>query len=289
MMDALLEWMSYRHHGRIADLPESLLGERIPRTVVERMSVLGHVEFADKDRWRIAPPVLAGVSQSGDLLKAILCGARTTGFLSRLRASCERHGAVVSTAHRADMPALIDVTSSRCSALTVAADETGAVFQIDSPIALLACTPAVQDWPRTPCAMVRGRVETVYRFSRSKLEWVESTLDQARDSENGFFRIKRDWDWVSIIKMGSDRSAYIDDHAGRLIVARKVKAASWDTNTRTFSVPKQLAPPRLITRALAICSGKPPNHDPASGRVRFADVPAEVVKLTLAITGLRLS
>ena len=253
------------------------------------MSVLGHIELNNMNRWRIAPPVLAAVPTNSQFSNAILSGARTAGLLSRLRAACHRHGAKVVTSPLVDMPALISVTSSNYSGLSAVADEAGAVFQANSPLALLACTPTIQKWPRTPCAMVNGRVDTARRFSRSKLDWVDSTLDEAKESKHGFFRIQRDWDWVSIIKMGSDKSAYIDDHAGRLIVAQRVKAASWDLKTETLSIPAQLFPPRLIARALAICSGKPPDYDQTNRRIRFSSVPVEVVKLALSVTGLRLS
>ena len=289
MTDLLLEWMSFRGTGRVADLPPDLVGQESGRWIVETLTVLGHVEFVDKDRWRIVPPVLAGLPANGKSWDAVLCGARTSGLLSRLEASCGRHGAEMVTVPIADGPALIRVSSPRCSGLEAAADEAGVALQRNSAFTLLACTPAVKEWPRVPCPMVGGRVDTVRRFSRSRIGWTNSTLDEAKDSRGGLFRIKRDWDWVSIIKMGAESSAYIDDRAGRLIVAAKLKAASWDSELGTFSVPGQLFPPRVIARALSMCTGRPPRFDKAKRRICFDNLPHEVVTLTLAVTGLRLA
>ena len=289
MMDVLLEWMSFRGTGRIADLPPDLVDEGSRRQIVETLAMLGHVEFMSRDIWRIAPPVLAGLPTNGVSWDAVLCGARTSGLLARLRAACGRFGAEISMSHAADGPTNFRVSSSRCSALEAAADEAEITFQRNSAFTLLACTPTIREWPRTPCAMVSGRVETVRRFSRSKLGWLDSSLDEARELQRGFFRIKRDWDWVSIIKMGAEKSAYIDDRAGRLIVAAKLKVVSWNPELGTFSIPRRLFPPRLIARALVLCEGTLPHFEQTSGRISYANVPLEIVRLALAITGLRLT
>ena len=288
MTDVLLEWMSFRGSGRVADIPPDLIGEGSARWVVEELAILGHVEFVESNSWRIAPPVLAGLPTNGKLAgEAVLCGARTAGVLSRLRAACGQHGVAVSLPPVSGGPAVIRVSSSRRSALKAAANEAGLGFQGNAAFTLLACTPAIREWPRKPCPMVSGRVETVRRFSRSKLRWVDSTLDEARESQRGFFRIMRDWDRVSIIKMEAEKSAYIDDRAGRLLVAAKLKAASWDPEEGTFSIPSQLNPPRVIARALAMCAGTLPYFDQTSKRISFESVPLEIVRLALGITGLR--
>ena len=289
MTDILLEWMSFRGSGQVADLPPDLVGERSGRRMVESMAVLGHVEFVDRDAWRIAPPVLAGLPANGQSWDAVLCGARTSALRSRLGAACGRHGAEISMSRAADVPELIRISSPSCSALEAVAGEAGVLFQRDSAFTLLACIPSVKEWPRTPCPMVSGRVDTVRRFSRSRIGWTNSTLDEAAESRGGLFRIKRDWDWVSIIKMGTDKSAYIDDRAGRLVVAAKLKAALWDAELGTFSVPGQLFPPRVIARALSMCTGTPPYFDKENRRVCFSGVPPGVARLALEITGLRLA
>ena len=289
MTNVLLEWMSFRGTGRVADLPTDLVDEGYRRRIVETLAVLGHLEIVEKDIWCIAPPVLAGLPANGPSWDAVLCGARTSELLSRLGVACGRHGAKISRSRVADGLALIRITSSSCSSLEAAARESGVAFQRNSAFTLLACTPTVREWPRTPCPMVSGRVDVVRRFSRSKLDWVDSTLEEAKESQSGFFRIKREWDWVNIIKMGTEKSAFIDNRAGRLIAAANLKAASWASEPGVFSVPRQLFPPLLIARALAMCTGEPPYFDNATRRVCFNGVPPELARLALAIIGLKLA
>lgn len=135
--------------------------------------------------------------------------------------------------------------------------------------------------------MVAGRVATVRRFSRSKVGWVVTTLAEAAAAKAGFFRIKRDWDWVSILKTGVNECAYIDDRAGRLAAVAKLKAAAWEPATRTFSLPNQLYPPATVARALALCTGSLPRFE--ARRIVFADIPPEILRLALTIMGLRLA
>ena len=289
MTDALLEWMSFRSNGRVKDIPPSLIGKAPAHRIVEDFAVLGHVEFIDRSSWRIAPPVLASLPVGGQHFEAVLCGARTDGLLARLRATCRQQGAELFVSAIADKPPLVRVSAPACSVLAATAKEMGIAFQRNSAFTLLACTPTVWEWVRVPCAMVTGRVETVRRFSRSKIDWVDSTLGEARESRGGFFHIKRDWDWVSILKMGPTKPVYIDNRVGRLIVSAKLKVAAWDPQEGTFSLPRQLFPPRVIARALSLCTGTPPYLDEAAGRICFANVPLEIVRLALATTGLRLA
>ena len=289
MKDVLLEWMSFRGTGRVTDLPEDLIGGESPRKIVEALAVLGHVEYIDSNRWRIVPPLLAGLPEDGLVSTAVLCGARTAALLSRLKTGCAERGAEVVESPAANGPDVVRVSSPSDSVVSMVAKEMRLAFQRNSAFTLLSCTPAIRNWPRAPCPMVSGKVETVLRFSRSKLDWVDSTLDEARGSQRGFFRVRRDWDWVSIIKMGSEKSAYIDDRAGRLIVAEKLKVVSWDAEHQEFAVPMQLFPPRLIARALTMCTGIPPSYDEAHRRICFSGISIEVAKLALAITGLRIA
>ena len=289
MKELLLEWMSFRGRGRVTDLPENLIGGESARKIVEALAVLGHVEPIGSNQWRIVPPCLAGLPEDRPVYRAALCGARTPGLLSRLKTVCAEHGAEVLESPTATGLDLVRVSSPRCSVVSTVAEAMGLAYQRSSAFTLLACIPAIRDWPRIPCPMVSGKVDTVLRFSRSRLHWVSSTLDEARESHSGFFRVRRDWDWVSIIKTGSDESATIDDRAGRLIVAAKLKVVSWDAEQRQFAIPIQLFPPRLIARALTMCTGTPPSYDEEDRIVWFTGVPVEVARLALAIIGLRIA
>ena len=119
--------------------------------------------------------------------------------------------------------------------------------------------------------------------------WVESTLAEATAAKAGFFRIKRDWDWVSLLKTSATECAYIDDRAGRLAAAAKLKAVSWTADSQTLDLPGQLFPPGPIARALTLCTGFLPRYEAASRRISFSGIPPGILRLTLANTGLRLA
>lgn len=260
------------------------------RRMVDNLAMLGHLEIVNGMSWRIAPPVLAGLpSDRADGPCAILCGARTPGVLTSLGTACRSAGAQMTVTVVPDRPSIVRVTAASKTALASAAAEAGIPLQRETAFTLLACLPTIRNWLRTPCPMVAGRVHTVRRFSRSKVRWVSSTLAEATDAKAGFFRIKRDWDWVSILKTGVTDCAYIDDRAGRLAVAYRLREARWNAHSRTLSLPSQLYPPGTIGRALTLCTGSLPQFDATSHQVSFSGVTPEILRLTLAITGLRLA
>jgi hypothetical protein len=287
MTDRALEWMSYRRSGKIGDLPGELIGTAGERRFVDDAVTLGHVEWTAPNAWQIAPPVLAGLPRDRDSA-AVLCGARTPKLLASLAAACSAAGTRLSATDYGDRPASVMVVAASQELLADAAARAGVLLQTDAALRILACTPSVRLWPRTPCPMVQGRVETVRRFSSSKMHWVPSTLAEAAAASAGFFRIQRDWDWVSIIKSSAKDAALIDDRAGRMAAASKCKVVRWTADSRTLSLPAQLYPPGIMARGMALCSGVLPRFDRESRQIAFAGVRPEHLRLFLALTGLRL-
>jgi hypothetical protein len=290
MTDRLLEWMSFRRSGRVGDIASHLAHAGAIRRSVDDLATLGHIELLPGADWKIAPPVLAALPGRPDGgASAVLCGARTPGVLASLASACASAGVQLDTQAAAARPSVIRVMASSNSGLAAAASAAGIPLQHDAALTLLACTPAIRDWPRTPCPMVAGRVETVRRFSRSRIGWIASTLAEATTARSGFFRIKRDWDWVSLLKTDVSECAYIDDRAGRLAAAAKLKAAAWTASSGALDLPGQLYPPAPIARALTLCTGFLPQYDAANRRISFSGVPPELLRLTLATTGLKLA
>jgi hypothetical protein len=289
MSDELLEWMSYRGQGRIDDLPYTV-GGTSPRRAIENLSVLGHMEMPTPLTWRIAAPCLAELPfDPGGRHAAVLCGARTPGVLDRLSAACKAGNGVAVTAAGNGYPSIVEIECGSRSGLRRLAALAGIPLQDNAAFTLLACLPAILFWPRQPCPMIGGRVKAVRRFSREQLQWVEASLDEAVATRMGLFRIQRDYDWVSLLKSAQSESAYIDDRAGRLLVAAKLPAVSWDRATLSLRLPLQLVPPASIARALALCTGRVPQFDGKARQVVFEGVNAAMLRLTLCITGLRLT
>jgi hypothetical protein len=287
MTGLALQWMSFRRSGKIADLSADLTGGVGGHRFVEDLVILGHAERTGADGWRIAPPVLAGLPREAGTA-AVLCGARTPALLESLEKACCTAGTQVESVQQGTVPATITVTASSLDALTQVAEAAGVPFQAEAGLHVLACTPSIREWPRTPFLMVEGKVDVVRRFSRSRLRWVASTLAEATDKANGFFRIKRDWDWVSLLKSGPSESSLIDDRAGRLAIAAKCKVACWSREGGVLTLPVQLFPPSVMARGLVLCSGHPPIFDRDTMRISFLGLQPKHLTLALALTGLRL-
>lgn len=285
MTDALLEWISFRQTGRLDDLPVERRG-----ITISNLSALGHIEIIGGSAWRVAPPTLASIpDESSAGFSAVLCGARTAGVVRKLHAACQNAGAAIQNIAQDDNPARILVTAPSTRDLTQIAAQAGILFQSNAGYTLLACLPSIGAWPRRPCEMPGGKVGTVKRFSGSEARWLPSTLEKVQSSAKGFYRVQRDWDWVSVLKQGAGDCAYIDDRAGRLLTAAKRRHVSWTAETRKLSLPAPLFPPAYITRALVLCSGLLPDFDRGTGRISFSNVTPEMLRLALAITGLRLA
>jgi hypothetical protein len=287
MSDLLLEWMSFRRSGDVDDIPEELLERSRTDRLAEDLATLGHLEITTRTSWQIAPPVLAGLPRDmGGEARGVLCGARTAGLLAKLEKACRETGVEMESAPQEKRPSVVLVRAATESDLMNLGARAGLPFQRDAAFTLLACLPTLAAWPRTPCPMVSGRVDIVRRFSRSKLTWIESSLRDATRAKAGLFRIKRDWDSITILKSSEMDCARIDDRAGRLMLAAKRRVARWDSKTRTLSLPLHLYPPIIIARAFTLCSGGLPTL--RDRRVHFGGVTPGVLGVSLASLGLRL-
>lgn len=289
MGDTLLEWLSYAVQGRIDDLPACPVNG--PRyKLMDRLVTLGHVEMLTASTWRVAPPCLAELPvRLAGRHAAVLCGARTRGVLTRLSAACATGTGSLMISEVTGLPAIVEVECLTRSDLRHIAMLAGIPLQDDAAFTLLACMPAIAAWPRQPVPMISGHVRDVRRFSREQLQWVTATLEEAIAAKNGLFRIQREYDWVSLIKLGANESATIDDRAGRLVAAAKLRAVVWEQATQALRMPTQLIPPTPITRALTLCTGRLPSLDKKNHQLTFEGVNAAMLRLTLAITGLRLT
>lgn len=287
MTDLALQWMSFRRSGKIADLGGDLTGSVDGRRLVDDLVSLGHAESTGTDGWRIAPPVLAGLPRDAGTA-AVLCGARTPTLLESLDRASAAAGAQMRSVQQGTVPATITVTAPSVDALAQAAETAGVPFQAEAGLHMLACTPSIREWPRTPFPMVEGKVDSVRRFSRSRIRWVASTLAEASAAAKGFFRIKRDWDWVSLLKSGPAAASLIDDRAGRLAAAAKCRAVRWSRESGVLTLPAQLYPPNLMARGLVLCSGSLPSFNRDAMQISFTGVQPRQLKLILALTGLRL-
>lgn len=289
MNDELLEWISFRQTGRIGDF--QVEGHERTRGIIgSNLSALGHIELLENSGWRVAPPALACIPNAApSVFSAVLCGARTLGLLSKLHNACQNGGATIQADPQSAGPTRILVSAPSIDGLAGVAAQAGLLFQQDAGYTLLACLPSIGAWARKPRELPGGKVGLVKRFSGREARWVAATLADVQSSARGFYRVQRDFDWVSILKLGQTEYASIDERAGRLLIAAKHRHAVWTPDDSKFSLPGTLLPPAYIARALVLCSGLLPSFDKTSARITFSNIGPEMLRLILAITGLKLA
>jgi len=278
--------MSFRRSGKIADIPVNLSDESKGGRLFDDFVTLGHAERIGADGWQIAPPVLAGLPGQSEFA-AVLCGARTQNLLKSLDRASTSTGACMTSKPQIARPDRITISASSLNAVAETAAKAGIVLQADAGLQLLACSPSIRDWPRSACPMVEGRVDSVLRFSRSRLRWVDSTLAEATSAQKGFFRIKRDWNQVSLLKSAPTQASRINERAGRLAAAAKCRVVRWTSNGGVLALPAWLYPPSIMARGLALCSGHLPGFDPGKMEITFNGVQPEHLRIFLALTRLR--
>ncbi len=286
MTDMVLQWMSFRRSGKITDIPADLSGGTTGGRLFDDFVTLGHAERIGPDGWQIAPPVLAVLPRQRGFA-AVLCGARTPNLLESLDQASTSTGARMTSERQVARPDTITISASSLNALAEAAAEAGIVLQVDAGLRMLACTPSIREWPRSACQMVEGRVDSVLRFSRSRLRWVNSTLAEATSAQEGFFRIKRDWNQVSLLKSTPTRASRINERAGRLAAVAKCRVVGWTSSGGVLTLPAWLYPPSTIARGLALCSGHLPGFDREKMEITFSGVQPEHLRIFLALTRLR--
>lgn len=286
--DLLLTYMSFRAFGRRDDLPKHLLNGRHPSHVLWEFAVLGHLEITANAAWQIVPPTLAGLGdETGATGEAILCGARTPALREKLLTACRAMDTVLEETPSALRPARIILKTKDVYHLAAVASFAGLALQQDAGFTLLASLPRIREWPRERILPIAGRTRLVQRFSRSGLCWRDTTLDHVTSASKGFFRVKRDYDTVTILKEGRDLQSAIETSAGRLSAARGSTRVRIDAAARTFSIPAALAPPIPIARALAINAGALPDFHRSTKEIVYAAVTARAARLTLEVLELK--
>ncbi len=244
---------------------------------------LGHVEFFARgceEGWRVTPPTLAAhLLPSG--ARAVLCGARSPSLIERvLQTGGEMSCEIVNSP---SIPAVVFVTGRDLSAIAEAATEVGVRFQDDAPLAILSHLPPC-DPPSSsirPSEFPQGVDWAISKFSVKKLTWRRIKRSQADVARFGVFRFLIHFQrpryflrWKgNTFEMPRAVAIYALLHHRRRGLLR------YDIKTATLSLPAVCRPPRLLERALVLCSGFPPSYDASTARLSYSEAPLEVAHL----------
>lgn len=289
-MNELLLWMSARHSGsaesfrsKVAEL--GLVSGRSPQRIAQwNLGNLGHAEFAPRAGgygWQVAPPVLA----AGDPCQgghAFLCGARTAPMLASLSAI---FGPQLSQRPQTGGPDIVQVTAP--TAMVLADQAAAAQFEIqwNTPLAILACCSRPSDLQLAPMDLPLGGWE-VFRFSKTGLAWVQSSVDTARSATAGLFRFRSNFA-TQYILVEKGAAFATEAAAGKYrLLRRRHSAIAYRSSDQEFIVRASCRPPPLVERALILSSGALPTF--TNGLLTYGGVEPFIASAVATLLGQRL-
>jgi hypothetical protein len=259
---------------------------------------LAHWDVTQTDqgtRLYIAPPVLALLPCPG-LPRAVLCGSRSPDTFPAVAAAARRLGDV--EVRRAGQLALHPFAPTRVEVVAKTADG----------IAALAATTKIRFEPVPPAwvlaaasCCVDDYLETLEWSPAAELNWRRRDFDTERlrfvqagsgPASAGLrlcaYEHPSGWAWQDRLWRGT-QSAKVDRNWGRYAVLAESQARlpRYDRHTGMVTVPRQVPLPKLLARALALSSGKPPAYAPGDGLGyhQFSDVPADIFATIAAKLG----
>lgn len=242
---------------------------------------LAHVEFfaSDcEDGWRIAPPTLATHSVLGGV-RGVLCGARSPALRERMTRGAERlNGEILDSL---DVPDVIRVVAADASALAELAVQTGIRFQHDAPLAILSHLPPC-DPPspvRSPSEFPQGSDWIIHEFETTKLAWRKIERGEAETAHFGMLRFLIHFQRPRYFLRWKDKVFEMPRAIALYALLRRHRhdVLRYNRDAAALSFPGICRPPRLLERALVLCSGLPPVY--ANGQLTYAEVPTEVAHL----------
>ena len=239
---------------------------------------LAHVEFfaADcEDGWRITPPTLATHSVSGGV-RGVLCGARSPAIYERFnRVTRTFNGEILSSL---EVPDVIRLVGANESELAELAAQTSVRIQQDAPLAILSYLPPCDAPPRTrtPSETPQGSDWTIHEFDVLKLTWRKIERREITNLRFGVLRFLIHFQRPRYFLRWKGLMFEMPRAIALYALLRRLRRAvlRYNREVAALSVPAICRPPRLLERALVLCSGLPPSF--ADGELTYSEIPAEI-------------
>jgi hypothetical protein len=260
---------------------------------------LGHWDFAESAQGRrlyIAPPVLAALPLPG-LPKAVLCGSRSPDTVPALNAAAGRLGKVeIRTSAQEQQhsfaPSRIEVSANTTSAIAALASAISVRFETVPPAwALTTASCSVEEY-----------LETLHWSEAPELNWPRRDFDPDHlrlgqaipDQDQASLRLsayEHPSGWTREDRLWlNGQSAVADRNWGRyaVLAGRDSSVLRYDRRSGIVSVPRQAPLPKLLARALTLCSGKPPRlvSGEGLGYQQYGDVPVGIFETVAAKLGI---
>ncbi len=253
---------------------------------------LAHVEFFGlgcENGWRVAPPTLAAhMTSSG--VRAFLCGARSPALLKRALQASEKFECKVFNS--LDAPDVFRFTCQDSAQLVDLGAEIGASCQTDAPLAIISHVPPCRPPSRRqiPSEFPLGADWTIDHFDPDALGWRKIDRSKAKLFRFAVLRFSIHFQRRRYFLQWKSQSFELPRAVAIFVLLRRKRRRllSYDSSARTLMIPAICRPPRVLERAIVLCSGLPPVYDAASSTLSYSDVPLDIAHFTSELLGQRL-
>jgi hypothetical protein len=281
----LLEYLSEMGCGSWAQFRDALVGSRAapgrqPIWVAQDLAALGHIELEPETlRWAVCPPTLAELPDE-DGTAALLCGARSPAFLSRLVGTAEHcgggHDPSRFTLEGEVVERLIVRMPSR-AALAQLASTLEIPLLIGAARRLAACLPDIQallhasptDTPPTGSGVDYLETDDAQLERSSWLTWSQRSAGRRPGLARLQLPFRKQYWWTG----PNGEARRVSKEVGMYSVRHKL--LRYDERQRTMTFPGDARLPDLHLRAVVLCSGQLPK-DVGMGRLQANDVPRDI-------------
>lgn len=303
-----MQWPAFRSAADVLlSLDASIAPDmrRLRSLAASMGDALGHWDVLVEDgataRICTAPPSLARLPWPG-FPRAVLCGSRSPDTLAMVAAAAAFTEITLRQRHvHSYAPTRIEVTARTDAELAGFADRLG-VHYAPEPVAWLLASLS--------CS-ANEYIETLDWSSETELNWPYREFDLDRlafgalgelprrpqdPSQPRLLSYEHPGGWARRDRLiWAGKTAAVDRSWGRYIVlaAAGRRVLGVDKRHGTVGVPRQLPLPKLLARALTLCSGEPPRAARGTGLGEhvYSGVPAAIIdavadKLTRDVVGV---
>lgn len=246
------------------------------------MQRLGHVEFFAgecEEGWRVVPPTLATTCGPSGWI-GVICGARSDQVMEHFTRTTDHLR--VQVIPQTDAPDAYRVLGRDWEELSEVGKMSGLHSQNDAPLAILSHLPRA-DPPslRSPTAeFPHGGDWLIYEFLPDKLGWRKVSRAEVDSARTGFFRFVIRFQRPRYFLRQSQRNYEVSRASGiyALLRRRRHNVLRYDDGVHSLTLPAICRPPRLLERALVLCSGLLPTYEARDSRLIYRDIQPEIAR-----------
>lgn len=190
-----------------------------------------------------------------------LCGARSDELIDRVVGIL---GAEVTSLPEA--PDRIVVRADSDAELLERSQAAGIPYVSNAARKLLGALPPVDNRQlRRESDLPYGDDWEVQRFSSASLTWQAASASDARQTPTGLFRFRIAYQPQYFLRV-QGHTFRVEVQVGKYLILkrRRRRILQHDLDRKLLRMPLSCRPPRLIDRALTLCSGSPPDVDGGS-------------------------